>query len=82
MNSIIMAKPLAQSLDYVVNITQDGAHSKKGLNLEVDYYFKETKDTLLLRSVGSLFIDIIRWFALFMLAHGDSDKNKELWEEV
>lgn len=82
MNRIIMAKPLAQSLEYVVNITQDGAHSKMGLKLDVEKYFMESKDVLLLRSVGTLFIDIIRWFALFMLAHGDPDKNKELWEKV
>lgn len=82
MNSIIMAKPLAQSLEYVLNVTQDGAHSKLGLKLDVDKYYKDSKDVLLLRSVGSLFIDIIRWFALFMLAHADPDKNEELWNKV
>lgn len=82
MNNIVMAKPLAQSLDYVISITQDGAHSKLGLKLDVDNYFKDTKDVLLLRSVGALFIDIIRWFALFMLNHGDPDKNKLLWVKI
>ena len=82
MNNIVMAKPLAQSLDYVISITQDGAHSKLGLKLDVDNYFKDTKDVLLLRSVGTLFIDIIRWFALFMLNHGDPDKNKLLWVKI
>ena len=82
MNSIIMAKPLAQSLEYLINVTQDGAHSKMGLKLDVDNYFKESKDVLLLRSIAALFIDIIKWFALFMLAHQNIDQNKNLWVKV
>ena len=82
MKSIIMAKPLAQSLDYVVRVTQDGSHSKIGLKLDIDKYFQETKDCLLLRSVATLFIDLLKWFALFMLCHTDIDKNVELWEKV
>ena len=82
MTSIIMPKPLAQSLEYVVRVTQDGSHSKMGLKLDIDKYFQETKDCLLLRSVATLLIDLLKWFALFMLCHTDIDQNTELWEKV
>ncbi len=79
----IMPKPLAQSLVYIVDITQDGAHSKGKLKLKVDKYFEETKDTLLLRSVSYILIDIIKWFVVTLLNHQDKDVNEiTLWAKV
>ena len=80
---VIMSKPLAQSLDYITRITQDGSHSKDGLKLDVDKYFERTKDVLLLKSVGFIIVDLLTWFARFMLNHQDLNKNEEtLWEKI
>lgn len=76
----IMPKPLAQSLKYIVDITQDGSHSKKNMKLKVDEYFKKTKDVLLLRSVVYILIDVLKWFALTLLAHQDIEANMRLWK--
>lgn len=75
--------PIARSLKYIVDIVQDGAHSKDGLKLEVDKYFKNTKDIFLLRSVAHLLIDCLRWFALTVLNHQDKEINAiSLWEKI
>ena len=64
----IMPMPLAQSLSYIVNIVQDGAHSKnQKLKLKVDKYFKSSKDILLLLSVTYVLMDIVKWYALTLI---------------
>lgn len=78
----IMKKPLAQSLIYVVNLTQDGAHSKGNLKLDVDYYYKSTKDTLMLRSVLYIIIDVLKWFGITALNNRDVEVNQTRWEEI
>ena len=79
----LMPKPLAQSLVYFLDMTQDGAHRKKKLTLKVDEYFNKTKDVLLLRSVLFILIDIIKWFIETWKCHLDPDVNEiELWEKV
>lgn len=83
MGKEIMAKPLAQSLKYIVDITQDASHSKNELKLKVDEYFQDTKDTLLVRSVVYILIDIIKWAALTALNNQDAEINAlTLWREV
>lgn len=78
----IMPKPLALSLKYIVDVTQDGAHSKNEMKLKVDEYFEKTKDVLLLRSVVFIFIDVVKWFALTLLNHNDADINEiTLWKK-
>lgn len=82
MKEIIMPKPLAQSLSYIIKITQDGAHSKGKLKLNVDKYFEKTKDTLLLRSVFFILIDIIKWFVLTLMKYKNKEVNESiLWEK-
>lgn len=79
----IMPKPLAQSLKYIVDITQDGAHSKKEMKLKVDEYFEKTKDVLMLRSVVYILIDVVKWFAITALSHKDSEINEQiLWKKL
>ena len=79
----LMEKPIAKSLSYIVEITQDGSHSKKGLHLYVDKYFERTKDTFLLKSVAFNLIGIIKWYALSLQAYQDKIYNeRELWEKV
>lgn len=78
----IMPKPLAQALKYLVDITQDGAHSKNDMKLKVDEYFEKTKDVLLLRSVVFILIDVVKWFAITLLNHNVPDENQRtLWKK-
>lgn len=79
----LMPKPLAQSLVFFLNITQDGAHRKSKLPLKVDEYFIKTKDVLLLRSILFILIDLIKWFIETWKEHMDSEVNEiVLWEKV
>lgn len=79
----IMPKPLAQSLKYIVDITQDGAHSKNEMKLNVDEYFENTKDVLMLRSVVYILIDVLKWFAITALSHRDPELNEQdLWRPL
>lgn len=83
MKDEIMPKPLAQSLLYFLEMTQDGAHRKSKLSLKVDEYFINTKDVLLLRSVLFILIDLIKWFIETWSSHQDPDANEiVLWEKV
>ncbi len=83
MKEIIMPKPLAESLSYIIQITQDGAHSKGKLKLNVDKYFEKTKDTLLLRSVYFILIDIIKWFVLTLMKYNNKELNESiLWKKA
>lgn len=76
----LMAKPLAHALKYIVDITQDAAHSKSGLKLKVDEYFEETKDVLLLKSVVFVLMDVVKWFAVTALSNRNPEENEEtLW---
>lgn len=79
----IMDKPLAKALNYIVDITQDGSHSKNEMKLKVDEYFEQTKDTLLLRSVVYILIDLIKWFAKTAINHQDIEVNElTLWKKI
>lgn len=79
----IMAKPLAQSLSYIVDIIQDASHSKGKLTLKVDEYFHRTSDILLLRSVANILIDCIKWFTITAINHRDLEVNEyTLWKKI
>ena len=76
----LMPKPLASSLFYIVDIVQDGSHSKGQLKLKVDKYYFKTKDTLLLRSVVYILIDCIKWFTVTALKYPNIEENAiNLW---
>ena len=80
---IIMKKPLAQSLKYIVDITQDGAHSKGSLKLDVDNYWEKTKDILLLKSVIFILTDCIKWYTTTAINRRDIEENRnKLWTKV
>lgn len=77
-----MPKPLAQALKYLVDITQDGAHSKNDMKLKVDEYFEKTKDVLWLRSVVFILIDVVKWFAVTLSNNDEPDINERtLWRK-
>lgn len=78
----LMPKPLALSLSYIVDVTQDASHCKNEMTLDVDLYFNETKDVLLLRSVMYILIDLIRWYSIVISKHQDSSVNECIfWEK-
>lgn len=79
----IMPKPIAVGLKYIVDITQDGAHSKNKMKLKVDEYFELTKDTHLLKSVVFILIDVVKWFAVTALNNNNPDINESvLWRKA
>ena len=79
----IIPKPVAASLRYIVNITQDSAHSRDDLKLKVDEYFAQTKDCLLLMSVVYAAMEFVKWLAMTAMSHKDPEANQYmLWSEV
>lgn len=58
----IMPKPLARSLWFFLDITQDGSHKKGELKLGVDKYVRETKNINLFRSVLYIAMDLCLWY--------------------
>ena len=79
----LIPKPVASSLRYVVNIVQDGSHSKDGLSLNVDEYFADTRDLNLLRSVVFASMDFIKWLVMKLKERNDKSANEyNLWESV
>lgn len=79
----IIAMPLAESLRYIVKITQDASHSKSGLKLNVDRYFEETGDTLLLKSVLMILMDFLKWLVICLSLNKSVEENRMfLWKDV
>ena len=58
----IMPKPLARSLWYFLDITQDGSHKKGDLKLGVDKYVRDTKNINLFRTILYIVMDLCLWF--------------------
>lgn len=58
----IMPKPLIHSLEYFLNITQDGSHGAGDLKLEVDTYVRNSKNINLFRTILYIAMDICLWY--------------------
>ena len=58
----LMPKPLARSLWYFLDITQDGSHKKGDLKLGVDKYVRDTKNINLFRTVLYIAMDLCLWY--------------------
>ena len=78
----LMERPLARSLYYLIDVTQDGAHNKKNMKLDVDKYWQKYKDTYLLRSILFITCDILIWFAKTLLENQDKERNALRWEKI
>ena len=78
----IMPKPLAHSLNAAVALTQDGSHGRDKLKLDVNKYFEQTKDTLLVKTVLYTVIDLVKWFAQTAAERMDIEINQTLWEKA
>lgn len=59
---VIMPKPLVHSLEYFLNITQDGSHGAGDLKLEVDTYVRNSKNINLFRAILYIAMDICLWY--------------------
>lgn len=58
----IMDKPLAHSLKYFLDITQDGSHDDCDLQLGIDNYVRARKNINLFRSVFYILLDLLLWY--------------------
>ncbi|MBQ7819381.1 MAG: hypothetical protein IJ341_06745 [Bacteroidales bacterium] len=58
----IMPKPLARSLWFFLDITQEGSHKKEDLTLGVEKYVRDTKNINLFRSILYIAMDMCLWF--------------------
>lgn len=66
----IMDKPLAHSLKYFLDITQDGSHDDCDLQLGVDNYVRSRQNINLFRSVFYILLDLLLWY------HDKINENK------
>lgn len=72
----VMPAPLAHSLRFFLDITQDGSHDKGDLDLGVDSYIRKSHNINLFNSILFLTMDLLLWYKNFI------DKSKdveELW---
>lgn len=74
----IMPRPLCQSLDFFLRITQDGSHSQDGLKLCVDHYIREAQSINLFRALLPIAMELCLWFDDFTSNRKDSSP---CWEE-
>lgn len=61
-NCEIMPKPLVHSLEYFLNITQDGSHGAGDLRLGVDEYVRTSKNINLFRTILYIAMDLCLWY--------------------
>jgi len=75
----IMSKPLVRSLEYFLNITQDGSHGAGDLKLGVDSYVRKTKNINLFRTILYIAMDICLWYSEYITENSEPDKNASKW---
>lgn len=59
----IMEKPLAHSLKFFLDMTQDGSHDDCDLQLGVDKYVRSRQNINLFRSVFYILLDLLLWYS-------------------
>ena len=62
----IMPAPLAHSLQFFLDITQDGSHDNGDLKLGVDSYIRNSHNTNLFQSVLYITMDLLLWYMNFI----------------
>jgi hypothetical protein len=72
---MIMPKTLVRSLEFFLNITQDGSHSNSDLSLGVIDYVNETKNVNLYRSILYIVMDLLLWYQRLL----KNPPQGELW---
>jgi hypothetical protein len=71
----IMHETLIHSLDYFLDITQDGSHRTKNLSLGVIDYVNNTKNTNLYRTVIYIVMDLLLWYQRLV----ENPPQEQLW---
>ncbi len=77
----LMPKPLARSLWYFLDITQDCSHKNGDLKLGVDKYVQDTKNVNLFRTVLYIAMDLCLWYKK-VRDEADSPDYLPKWERV
>lgn len=76
----IMPKPLVHSLEYFLNITQDGSHGAGALKLEVDSFVRQKQNINLFRTVLYITMDLCLWYA--EVKDNEFKSNVQKWDIV
>lgn len=58
----LLPKPIAHTIQQLIDITQDGSHKRQDLNLHVSEYATAAKSPFLFRACLYLVMDILRWY--------------------
>lgn len=73
----IMPKALIHSLEFFLDITQDGSHSYDDLELGVDSYVRKVRNINLYRSILSIAMDMCLWYKE---VYNNIDSYLDHWE--
>ena len=68
----LMEKPLAESLRFFLNITQDGSHDVNDLKLGVDQYVRKTQNVNLYLSILHIAMDLLLWHDRMHKTYGNN----------
>ena len=77
-NCEIMPEPLVHSLEYFLNITQDGSHGAGDLRLGVDEYVRTSKNINLFRTILYIAMDLCLWYQ--KVSEYSCDENRLKWQ--
>ena len=81
----IMPLTLSGPLEYVVRLTQDGAHSENQGEGKLAYhvldYLKRNDDSYLVLSVCFATMEIMTWFMTYLCEHTDKKENQKKWSK-
>jgi hypothetical protein len=77
-NCEIMPKPLVHSLEYFLNITQDGSHGAGDLRLGVDEYVRTSKNINLFRTILYIAMDLCLWYQ--KVSEYSGTENRLKWQ--
>lgn len=75
----IMPRTLAESLFYLLKITQDGSHDENDMGLGVDKYVRDNKNINLYRTILYIVMDMLIWFDKVCKKY--KNNQQPLWEE-
>ena len=74
----IMHPTLWKSLDYFLDITQDGSHKSKDLTYKVIDYVRTSGNVNLHRSITYIVMDLLLWYRKLM----ENPPQEQLWETL
>ena len=72
----VIPAPLAHSLQFFLDITQDGSHDNGDLKLGVDAYIRKSHNTNLFNSILFITMDLLLWYMDYSM---DNSTIEEIW---